>query len=147
MVTRLFLLYVLTELAVVVGLSSTIGFAPTMLVLAGTFMAGVVLAGAQARRQLARLRSEPTTSRGAVTDDALVALGSALVLVPGLATTAAGLLLLLPPTRAAARPLLTALALRGLGQRTGRGAAVVDDGVIDGEVVDVGEVEPSRRTL
>jgi len=34
-----------------------------------------------------------------------------------LVTTAAGLLLLLPPSRAAARPVLTAMAARGVGRR------------------------------
>ena len=144
MVMRLFLLYVLTELAVVVALTATIGFGSTMLVLAGTFVLGVMLTGTQATRQLTRLRSGLTTSRGALTDAALIALGSALALVPGLATTLAGLLLLVPPTRAAARPLVTALAVRALGWRSGRGGTVAGNGVIDGEVIDVTDVETSR---
>ena len=37
--------------------------------------------------------------------------------MPGLVTSVAGLLLLLPPTRAAARPLLGAMAVRGIGRR------------------------------
>lgn len=153
MVSRLFLLYAVVELAVLVALTSTIGFGWTLLLLVGTFIVGVTLAGSQARRQFARLRSRLTTPAGAATDGALVALGTLLVVVPGLVTTVAGLLLLLPPTRAAARPLLTAMAVRGIGRRaplvtvTTAGAQRYSTGrpsdrgdFIDGEVIDVVDV-------
>lgn len=145
MVTRLFLVYAVLEVAVLVALTATIGFGWTLLLFTGAFVAGVVLAGSQAKRQLGRLRSG-----GAVTDGALVALGTLLLVVPGLVTTVAGLLLLCPPTRAAARPVLTAVAVRGLGRRaplvtaatvgaqhysTRRASDRTD--VIDGEVIDV----------
>jgi UPF0716 protein FxsA len=78
------------------------------------------------------------------------------VVVPGLVTTVAGLLLLLPPTRAAARPMLTAMAVRGIGRSaplitvttvgadryarsTGAGRPERGD-YIDGEVLDVTDV-------
>ena len=118
MVSRLFLVYVLVELAVVMALASTIGLGWTLVLLLAAFVAGLALAGSQLKRQLARLRSGLTTQQSQlVTDGAMVALGSVLVVVPGLVTTAAGLLLLLPPTRAAARPVLTAMAVRGIGRR------------------------------
>jgi UPF0716 protein FxsA len=118
MVSRLFLVYVVVELAVVVALASTIGLGWTLLLLLAGFVAGITLAGSQLKRQLTRLRSGLTTQQSRVASDgALVALGTLLVVVPGLVTTAAGLLLLLPPTRAAARPVLTALAVRGIGRR------------------------------
>jgi UPF0716 protein FxsA len=157
MVSRLFLVYVLVELAVVVALASTIGLGWTLVLLLATFVAGLALAGSQLKRQLARLRSGLTTTQQSqlVTDGAMVALGSVLVVVPGLVTTAAGLLLLLPPTRAAARPLLTAMALRGLIS-SGRGAPLITvttvgadryasaprprGDYIDGEVLDVTDV-------
>ena len=113
-------LYVIVELAVVVALASTIGFGWTVLLVVGTFLAGLVLAGSQVRRQLARLQrglNDPAGPKGAVTDGALVALGTVLVFIPGLVTTVAGLLMLLPPTRAAVRPLAGALAARGLARR------------------------------
>ena len=44
---RLFLVYVLVELAVVVALASTIGFGWTLLLLIGTFALGLALAGSQ----------------------------------------------------------------------------------------------------
>ena len=118
MVSRLFVVYVVVELAVVVTLASTIGLGWTLLLLLGAFAAGTALAGSQLKRQLTRLRSGLTTQQSRVASDgALVALGTVLVVVPGLVTTAAGLLLLLPPTRAAARPVLTAMAVRGIGRR------------------------------
>lgn len=145
MMSRLFLVYVVVELAVVVALASTIGLGWTLLLLLAAFAAGITLAGSQLKRQLARLRSGLT---GQATDGALVALGTVLVVVPGLVTTAAGLLLLLPPTRAAARPLLTALAVRRLTS-SGRRAPLITvrtsrprPDYIDGEVIDVTEVDP-----
>lgn len=155
MVVRLFLLYVVVELAVVAALISAIGFGWTLLVLLATFLVGVALAGSQARNQFARLRSGAATRRGTVTDGALVALGTCLVIVPGLVTSAAGLLLLLPFTRAAARPVVTAMAVHVVGRRsplitittlgahryaTRRTSGPGD--YIDGEVIDVTDVEP-----
>jgi UPF0716 protein FxsA len=151
MAMRLFLVYVLVELAVVVALVSTIGFGWTFLLVVGTFALGLALAGSQLKRQLQRLRSGLRSPQGAASDGALVALGTVLTVVPGLVTSALGLLLLLPPTRAVARPAVTALAARSLGRmpviittagaRTGRGA-YVDGEVIDGEVIDVTDVRP-----
>jgi UPF0716 protein FxsA len=118
MVSRLFLVYVLVELAVVVALASTIGLGWTLLLLLAAFVAGLALAGSQLKRQLTRLRSGLNAGQSRLaTDGALVALGTVLVVIPGLVTTAAGMLLLLPPTRAAARPVLTAMAARGMGRR------------------------------
>jgi len=153
MVSRLFLIYVLIELAVLVALASTIGLGWTLLLLLAAFVAGLALAGSQLKRQLGRVRSGLTTQQSQLaTDGAMVALGSVLVVVPGLVTTAAGLLLLLPPTRAVARPLLTAMAVRGIGRRaplitvTTVGADRYASAprprpdYIDGEVIDVTDV-------
>jgi UPF0716 protein FxsA len=153
MVSRLFLVYVLIELAVLVALASTIGLGWTLLLLLAAFVAGLALAGSQLKRQLGRVRSGLTTRQSQLaTDGAMVALGSVLVVVPGLVTTAAGLLLLLPPTRAVARPLLTAMAVRGIGRRaplitvTTVGADRYASAprprpdYIDGEVIDVTDV-------
>lgn len=148
----LFLIYVLVELAVVVALASTAGFGWTLLIVVATFVVGLVLAGSQIKRQMQRLRSGRwTTPQGAVTDSALVALGTVLVVIPGLVTTAVGLLLLLPPTRAVVRPVLTVLAARSIGKRaplitvmsTGAGAYASHPRTppagdyIDGEVLDI----------
>jgi UPF0716 protein FxsA len=152
MAMRLFLLYVLVELAVVVALASTIGFGWTVLLLVGTFGLGLALAGSQLRRQLQRLQSGLGSPQGAVTDGMLVALGTVLTVIPGIVTSALGLLLLLPPTRAVARPAVAVLAARRLARVPlvvtvpgAAGAGVYrQDRVdyIDGEVIDVTEVEP-----
>jgi UPF0716 protein FxsA len=145
---RLFLVYVLVELAVVVALVSAIGFGWTFLLVVGTFALGLALAGSQVKRQIQRLRTGLASPQGAVSDGALVALGTMLTVVPGLVTSALGLLLLLPPTRAAARPAVTALAARRLGRMplivTTAGTAYRPTRVdyIDGEVIDVTDVEP-----
>jgi UPF0716 protein FxsA len=154
-VSRLFLVYVVVELAVVVALASTIGLGWTLLLLLAAFAGGLALAGSQLKLQLTRLRSGLTAPQPrAVTDSALVALGTLLVVVPGLVTSAAGLLLLLPPTRAAARPVLTAMAARGIGRRAPlitvttvgadryASARRPQADYIDGEVIDVTEVDP-----
>jgi len=156
MVSRLFLFYVVVELAVVVSLASTIGLGWTLLVLLVAFAAGLALAGSQLKGQLTRLRSGLNADQSRLaTDSALVGLGTLLVVVPGLVSTAAGLLLLLPPGRAAARPVLTAMAARGIGRRfppitvTTVGSDryghrqrpdYIDGEVIDGEVLDVTDV-------
>jgi UPF0716 protein FxsA len=118
MVSRLFLVYVIAELAVVVALASTIGFGWTLLLLLAAFAAGLALAGSQLKVQLARLRSGVSADQPRLAaDTTAIAVGTLLMVVPGLVTSAAGLLLLLPPTRAAARPVLTAMAVRGIGRR------------------------------
>ena len=148
MAMRLFLLYVVVELAVVVAVTSTIGFGWTVVALLATWLVGVSLAGSQVRRHIRRLQSGLTaaTAQGAATDSVLVALGTVLVVIPGLASSVLGALLLLPPTRAAARPLVTAIAARrvplvvaaGPAAATGWGYDASGRGdYIDGEVVEV----------
>jgi UPF0716 protein FxsA len=156
MVSRLFLVYVIAELAVVVALASTIGLGWTLLLLLAAFAAGLALAGSQLKHQLTRLRSGLNADQPRLAADGMaVALGTLLVVVPGLVTSAAGLLLLLPPTRAAARPVLAAMAVRGIGRRfplitvATVGADRFDrrPDYIDGEVIDVTEVDPPALPL
>lgn len=148
MAMRLFLLYALVELTVIVVLVATVGLGWTLLASLAAFVLGLALAGSQLKRHLQRLRTGLTAqnAQGAVTDSALVALGTVLVVVPGLASTVLGALLLLPPTRAAARPVVTALAARGLGRRVPLIVVGTPGGprrpeYIDGEVIDVVDVE------
>lgn len=133
------LVYVLIEVVVMVALAATIGLGWTLLLLLATFVAGLAVAGAQIKRHVTGLLAGWSSPNRALTDSALVALGTVLVAVPGLASTVAGVLLLLPPTRAGARPLLAAVALGGLRRGPSR---VGRADYIDGEVVDVTEFEP-----
>ena len=110
MVKRYVLLYVLVEMAVLIALTATVGLGWTLLALVAAFTLGLLLAGSQIRRQVAQLRRGLTDPGAQATDSALVALGSVLVFIPGLVTTAAGLLLLAPPSRSAVRPMATGLA-------------------------------------
>lgn len=158
MVMRLFLIYAVVEMAVIVALTATIGFGWTILLLAGTFLAGLALAGSQTRRHVQRLQAGLSGAGtrgqlGLATDSLLVALGTVLMVVPGLASSLVGALLLLPPTRAAVRPLATALAARKVAFITTgvSGAGAAANGYrayrdaypggradyIDGEVIDV----------
>ena len=118
----------------------------------------VALAGSQLKLQLARLRSGLSADQPRLAaDTTAVAAGTLLMVVPGLVTSAAGLLLLLPPTRAAARPMLSALAARGIGRRiplitvatvgADRFGQRPRGDYIDGEVIDVTEVDPPALPL
>jgi UPF0716 protein FxsA len=163
MVSRLLLIYAVVELAVVFALASTIGFGWTLLVLLATFLLGcgvlAPLGGWQLTRQLVQARSGRMQAQSALSDGALVAIAAGLVMVPGLVTTGLGLLLLMPPIRAVARPGLTNIALRGFLRRV---PLTVDAGTfqtgawktqyahderdvpdyIDGEVIDVVDGDP-----
>ena len=157
MLRWLFLLYVVVELAVIFALVSTVGWGWTLLVLLATFVLGwglmAPMAGSQLIRQIGQLRSGLTEPRSALNDGALVTLAICLVLVPGLVTTALGLLLLVPPIRSLAGPGLKAIGARGLRRVplvtyttafTDSRRGYPDDGrdYIDGEVIDVTDFEP-----
>lgn len=72
-------------------------------------------------------------------DGALVALGAALMFVPGLVTSVLGLLLLAPPTRAVLRPVVVAITARRFAAVAAAASAAAASGgavVVDGEVVE-----------
>jgi len=138
MVKRYVLLYVLVEMAVLIALTATVVLGWTLLALVAAFTLGLLLAGSQIRRQVAQLRRGLTDPGAQATDSALVALGSVLVFIPGLVTTAAGLLLLAPPSRSAVRPMATGLVTRGLTRRVAFVTPLRS--YIDGEVVDMPDV-------
>jgi UPF0716 protein FxsA len=121
MAKRLFLVYLLVELAVLIALVSTIGFGWTVLAVLGTFLVGLALAGRQLTRHL-KLLQAALNSRAAsnelATDSALVALGAVLVFIPGVASSVLGALLLMPPTRRIARPVAVAVIGRSLAKAT-----------------------------
>lgn len=160
---RFVALYALAEVAAVVLLIWTVGLGWTLAVLAGTFAAGVVLAGSQLKRQLVAVRQPRARSnpQGAMADGALVGLGAFLVFIPGIVTTLAGALMLAPPTRSVMRPLAATMVTRGVHRRIGAmnissfggpgagpgtGGGVGRGNYIDGEVIDDAVDQlPSRR--
>ena len=156
MVRRGFWLYIVVELAVAVALMWAVGPGWAVAVLLGTFLLGLVLVGSQFRRQVAALRLARGNPQGAVADGLLVGLGGALMLIPGLVSSALGALMLLPPTRSAVRPVATAMLTRGVTRRMGAmspGSVFPGSGFpggtrggyIDGEVVDSAVVADPRE--
>ena len=141
MVMRTFLVYALVELAVLAALTWSVGLGWTLLILLAASVIGVALAGSQVKRQILRLQRSRTDAQGAVADGMLVALGTVLVFIPGLVSTALGALMLLPPTRSVVRPVAGMLLTRGIARRvsvvnlTAPGYPGRGD-YIDGEVVD-----------
>jgi UPF0716 protein FxsA len=162
MLSRLLLIYAVVELAVIIALVSTVGWGWTLLVLLATSLLGwgilAPMAGSHLMHRIGRLRSGLTEPRSAAGDGALVSLATVLVLIPGPVTTALGLLLLIPPVRSFAGPGLTAIAVRRLQRRVpgiryaaysasypGRPSAEYGGDYIDGEVIDVKDIESPNR--
>ncbi|QYL19530.1 FxsA family protein [Mycolicibacterium pallens] len=139
---RTFLLYAVVELAVLAALTWSVGIGWTLLILLASSVIGVALAGSQVKKQILKLQRTRTDPQGAVADSMLVALGTVLMFIPGIVSTAIGALMLLPPTRSVVRPLAGMLLTRGIARRVtvinltapagypGRGD------YIDGEVVE-----------
>ncbi|OLL17889.1 MULTISPECIES: FxsA family protein [unclassified Rhodococcus (in: high G+C Gram-positive bacteria)] len=157
MIALLFLAYVVVEIGVLAWLGSTLGIGATILLFLGVSVLGYLVLGAQGRRalqNLGRVRSTAADRAGfagaadragfagaadrALTDGALIGVGAALVLVPGPVTSAAGILLLLPPTRALLRPAVRAVAARKVAAAAARGGGFRGERlvVVDGEVVE-----------
>ncbi|MEV0946706.1 FxsA family protein [Rhodococcus sp. NPDC049939] len=145
MYAALFLLYVVVEVAALVLVGNAIGVLWTVLLLLGGTLIGLLLMGSQWRRVMEGLRlaaSGKGSPGAAVADGALVALGSVLMFVPGLVTSAIGLLFLLPPTRRLLRPVVVLLGgSRAAAFTAGAGAFTRttrhgSGQVVDGEVVE-----------
>ncbi|NKY51759.1 FxsA family protein [Nocardia vermiculata] len=139
----LFALYLVVEIAALVVVGHLIGAVPTILLLIAGSALGLILVRSQGRRvfqQFRRAGRGELAAGTAVADGALVAAGGLLMFVPGLVTSVLGLILLLP-TRALLRPLVSAAALRRFDRFTmaaGYRGVVVDPSgdVVDGVVVD-----------
>lgn len=142
--------YVLVQVGQSIGALSTIALLVVMSVV-GAFV--LRREGARAWRAFRQALGAGRVPTREVLDGGLVLFGGALLLTPGFATDAFGLLCVLPPTRAALRRALTRFVRRRLGvagtlsafggdvaarraPRRPAGGAGVDGGVVDGEVVD-----------
>ncbi|MEY7973208.1 FxsA family protein [Saccharomonospora xinjiangensis] len=143
----IFLLWVIAEIAAIWAVASLVGFLSTL----GLLLAGAIVGSWLARREGGKAaRAVLDTARsgrsplGEVTDGMLIGLGGLLIFVPGFVSDVAGLLLLLPPTRALVRRAwLKRLKRRGPLAPRGFGGGLHSSGrviVVDSEVVD-----PSRH--
>lgn len=132
------LLYLVVEIVALVALGSVIGLGWTLVVLVAGSLLGLWLArreGVRAAQALAEAVGNRRVAHAEITDGLLVAVGGVLLFVPGLVTDVAGLLLVLPPTRALVRRrLVRAAERRAPGLRTAR---IRSEGpIVDGAVVD-----------
>ncbi len=137
------LLYLVVEIVALVALGSAIGIGWTLLVLLAGSVLGLWMArreGVRAAQAIAQAVTDRQVAHVELTDGLLVAAGGVLLFVPGLVTDLAGLLLLLPPTRAMVRRRLVRAAEERAPQlRTARIRA--RGPVVDGDVVE----QPGRR--
>ena len=150
----------IVELYVIVQVGQGIGVLPTLALLVVMSLLGGFLLRREGTRTWRALRDALQAGRlpaREVADGALVILGGALLLTPGFATDAVGLLCILPPTRAALRRVLTGLVARRLGvagivgglaadrfagRPPGPRGRVVEGDVVEGEIVDEGPPSP-----
>jgi UPF0716 protein FxsA len=124
-----FIIVPLAELAVIVAVGNFLGLLPTLVLLLAISVAGAWLAkreGLTAWRRFQLAMAEARVPTVEVADGAMILLAGALLLTPGFLTDVVGVLLLLPPTRAALRRLVPRLAARRLRRRGGR--VVIVDG-------------------
>ena len=115
-----FIVVPLAELAVLIAVGDWIGVLPTLVLLLVVSVVGAWLAkreGLAAWRRFQLALSEGRVPTVEVADGAMILLAGALLLTPGFLSDVAGVLLLLPPVRAAARRLAPRLAARRLRRR------------------------------
>jgi UPF0716 protein FxsA len=148
------LLYLVIEIVALVAVGSVIGLGWTLVVLLAGSLLGLWLArreGVRAAQALAEAVGNRRVAHAEVTDGLLVAAGGVLLFLPGLVTDLAGLLLVLPPTRALVRRRLVRAAEQNApGLRTARirsEGPIVDGTVVDGTGANgTGVDEPGPRS-
>ena len=117
---RLFLLFLavpIAELALLVWIGEHVGFWPTLGLVVATAVAGSWLAKREGLAALGRFRARLASGQlpgRELTDGLVILVAGVLLLTPGVLTDAAGLLGLLPPTRAWIRRRLEARVQHGL---------------------------------
>jgi UPF0716 protein FxsA len=153
----LFILVPILEIYVIIQVGQAIGVLWTIALLIADSILGTMLMRSQGRaawRRFNEALAEGRVPAREVFDGVLIIFGGALLLAPGFTTDIAGLLLLLPPTRAFFRALLVrrfggriaAGAVSGIGARARRGrpprgpggpAAPVGDYDVEGTASDL----------
>jgi UPF0716 protein FxsA len=105
----LFIVVPIAELFVIIQVGQLIGLWPTLALLLADALLGSLLLRHQGRGAWRRFNAALAERRfpgKEVADGVLIVIGGTLLLTPGFLTDIAGLLLLIPPTRAVARRLL-----------------------------------------
>ena len=113
----LFIVVPLVELYVIIQVGQAIGALPTIGLLLLDSVLGAMLLRSQGRAVWRRFNlalAERRVPARETFDGAMVIVGGTLLLTPGFVTDVFGVLLLLPPTRAAIRRLLSGMAKRRL---------------------------------
>lgn len=149
----LFTILPIVEITLLIELGKSIGIGWTLLIALGTGVLGASLARQQGLATLARITrqlSARETPTDALVDGAMILVAGAVLITPGILTDAIGFALLLPPVRAALKPLLRAL-LRRMVRRNGAAGSIhlgsvggtpaqepsPDADIVEGEVIDV----------
>lgn len=136
----LFIVVPIVELAVLLQVGDWLGWLPTVGLLIVVSVLGTWLVRREGTRAWRAFRAALAQGRVPTTqavDGMLVLFGGALLLTPGFVTDLLGLALLIPPSRAVLRRVVTAqVAKRALGRTRGRGARV--------DVIDVTPTSPRR---
>jgi UPF0716 protein FxsA len=107
-----FVVVPIVEIWVIVQVGQAIGIVPTLVLLLADAVLGTWLFRREGRRAWTALREAIAAHRvpaKEVADGAVVVVGGALLLTPGVFTDVLGVLCLLPPTRAVLRRALTGL--------------------------------------
>ena len=111
----LFIVVPIVELWVIIEVGGLIGIWPTLALLLADALLGSLLLRHQGRGAWRRFNAALAERRfpgREVADGLMIVVGGTLLLTPGFVTDIAGLLLLIPPTRAIARRLLQAFVTR-----------------------------------
>jgi UPF0716 protein FxsA len=119
----LFIVLPLAELYVIIQVADLIGLLPTIGLMFVTAVVGGALARSQGRNTWRRFNDSMRAGRmpaGAVLDGAMIIFGGALLLSPGFITDVLGIGLLLPPGRRLVR-----LLLKGAAARTAPGRPIL----------------------
>jgi UPF0716 protein FxsA len=147
----IFLTIPIIEIALFIQVGGWIGLWPTLGLVVLTAVAGAALMRTQGLRALDRLRAafeggrDPT---GPIADGAMILVGGMLLLTPGFFTDTLGLLLLLPPVRAAIYRRFGALLsvrVAAAGPRPRPAARSGVDHPIEAEYEVLDDVPPSQR--
>jgi UPF0716 protein FxsA len=110
-----FIVLPIAELYVIIKVGGAIGVLPTLALLVADSFLGAALLRSQGRAAWRRFNEALAAGRvpgREVFDGTMIILGGAFLLTPGFITDVVGLLLLIPPTRAAFRGLVVRLARR-----------------------------------